>query len=257
LPPIGWIILNLIFMYQLTVKKGSFSVLRQQLAAFVPDRLRYHRRFRLVDVEGPLVLTDHLQIHVLELPNFELALADLREPLDFWLYFLKNGKELDADELPEPLNRVELQRAMEVLKMFSQDRMERELYEGRLRAKRDALTQEMALRVAMEQVAESERQRIEVQQRLDTATMQRDAATMQRDAAAMQRDAAATQRDEAATQRDEAVRQASKSALAGQIQLCERLLGRDGTDSADLQQRDEETLRATADRLERELARLR
>jgi type I site-specific restriction endonuclease len=146
---------------------------------------------------------------------------------------------------------------MEVLKMFSQDRMERELYEGRLRAKRDALTQEMALRVALEQVAEvqqhftaakqcavaaeqrsvaaeqrsveSERQRIEVQQRLDEATMQRDAA----------------------------VRQASKSALVGQIQLCERLLGRDGTDSADLQQRDEETLRATADRLERELARLR
>jgi lactate permease len=36
--PIGWIILNLIFLYQLTVKKGSFGVLRQQLAAFVPDK---------------------------------------------------------------------------------------------------------------------------------------------------------------------------------------------------------------------------
>ncbi len=36
--PIGWIILNLIFLYQLTVKKGSFDVLRQQLAAFVPDK---------------------------------------------------------------------------------------------------------------------------------------------------------------------------------------------------------------------------
>jgi hypothetical protein len=32
---------------------------------------------------------------------------------------------------------------------------------------------------------------------------------------------------------------------------------RDGTESVDLQQRDEETLRAMADRLERELARLR
>ena len=36
--PIGWIILNLIFLYQLTVKRGSFAVLRQQLAAFVPDK---------------------------------------------------------------------------------------------------------------------------------------------------------------------------------------------------------------------------
>jgi len=30
--PIGWIILNLIFLYQLTVKKGLFSVLRGSLA---------------------------------------------------------------------------------------------------------------------------------------------------------------------------------------------------------------------------------
>jgi type I site-specific restriction endonuclease len=103
--------------------------------------------------------------------------------------------------------------------------MERELDEGRLKAKRDALTQDMLLCEALEQVAEvqqrftaakqcavaaeqrsveSERQRIEVQQHLDAATMQRDAATMQR---------------------DEAVRQASKFALVGQIQLCERLIG--------------------------------
>jgi hypothetical protein len=60
----------------------------------------------------------------------------------------------------------------------------------------------MLLREALEQVVESERQRIEVQQRLDAATRQR----------------------------DEAVCQAAKSALVEQIQLCERLLGRDVTD---------------------------
>ena len=36
--PIGWIILNLIFLYQLTVKKGSFDVFREHLASFVPDQ---------------------------------------------------------------------------------------------------------------------------------------------------------------------------------------------------------------------------
>ena len=35
--PIGWIILNLIFLYQLTVKKGLFEVLRNSLGAFAPD----------------------------------------------------------------------------------------------------------------------------------------------------------------------------------------------------------------------------
>lgn len=36
--PIGWIILNLIFLYQLTVKKGLFDVLRDHLGSFVPDK---------------------------------------------------------------------------------------------------------------------------------------------------------------------------------------------------------------------------
>src|SRR5438034_5369559 len=35
--PIGWIILNLIFLYQLTVKKGLFEVLRNSLGSFAPD----------------------------------------------------------------------------------------------------------------------------------------------------------------------------------------------------------------------------
>src|SRR4051794_6347659 len=35
--PIGWIILNLIFLYQLTVKRGLFTVLRASLAGLAPD----------------------------------------------------------------------------------------------------------------------------------------------------------------------------------------------------------------------------
>jgi lactate permease len=35
--PIGWIILNLIFLYQLTVNKGLFEVLRTHLATLAPD----------------------------------------------------------------------------------------------------------------------------------------------------------------------------------------------------------------------------
>ena len=35
--PIGWIILNLIFLYQLTVDKGWFDVLRGSLGAIAPD----------------------------------------------------------------------------------------------------------------------------------------------------------------------------------------------------------------------------
>src|SRR6185436_14614475 len=35
--PIGWIILNLIFLYELTVQRGWFAVLRGSLAGMTPD----------------------------------------------------------------------------------------------------------------------------------------------------------------------------------------------------------------------------
>ncbi len=35
--PIGWIILNIIFLYQLTVRRGLFAVLRDSLATMAPD----------------------------------------------------------------------------------------------------------------------------------------------------------------------------------------------------------------------------
>src|SRR6476620_254503 len=35
--PIGWIIINLIFLYQLTVNKGLFTVIRRHLATIAPD----------------------------------------------------------------------------------------------------------------------------------------------------------------------------------------------------------------------------
>jgi lactate permease len=35
--PIGWIILNLIFLYQLTVDRGLVSLLRDSLARITPD----------------------------------------------------------------------------------------------------------------------------------------------------------------------------------------------------------------------------
>jgi lactate permease len=35
--PVGWIVLNVIFLYQLTVKRGLFSILRDSLALVAPD----------------------------------------------------------------------------------------------------------------------------------------------------------------------------------------------------------------------------
>ncbi len=97
----------------------------------------YLTRFRVLDSSGKHCLTGDLEFFVIELPKFETPLERLREPLDFWLYLLKNGNRLDADSPPAPLNRPDQRRALEVLKMLSQSELEREQYESRLRAQMD------------------------------------------------------------------------------------------------------------------------
>lgn len=47
-------------------------------------------------------------IHLIELPKFRKALADLETARNFWLDFLKNGEALNADALPEDLGRGEI-----------------------------------------------------------------------------------------------------------------------------------------------------
>ena len=130
-----------------------------------PGRDVCHSRFRLLDQDGRLCLTEDLAIHVIEIPKFNRRLSELQEPLDFWLYFLKNGVELDADALPTPLNKPEICRAMEVLKMLSQNDMERELYEGRLKEKRDRQTLETRVATAIRERDETARERDEARRR--------------------------------------------------------------------------------------------
>jgi hypothetical protein len=151
---------------------------------------------------------------MIELPKFTRTLAELRAPLDFWLYFFKNGAELDADALPGAMDRPEQRKAMGVLKMLAQSDLERELYEGRLKAKRDMQTLE-----TMRHTLETERD--QWQRRYEAANRERD--------------------------------EARKQGFVRQIQLCQRLLNRAILGSDELLARSIDELRDEAEQLEREV----
>jgi predicted transposase/invertase (TIGR01784 family) len=178
------------------------------------DWPEHHTRFRLLDATGRLRLTDDLVVHMIELPKFTRTLAELHAPLDFWLYFFKNGAELDADALPGAMDRPEQRKAMGVLKMLAQSDLERELYEGRLKAKRDMQTLE-----TMRHTLETERD--QWQRRYEAANRERD--------------------------------EARKQGFVRQIQLCQRLLNRAILGSDELLARSIDELRDEAEQLEREV----
>jgi predicted transposase/invertase (TIGR01784 family) len=99
---------------------------------------QYHWRFQLRDEQQPgVVLTPHLQIDVLELPKFQQGAEELGEPLEQWLYFLQHAEDLDTAQVPPRLQVTEIQQALEELHMLSQNDLEREQYEARLRVQRD------------------------------------------------------------------------------------------------------------------------
>jgi len=161
---------------------------------------------------------------MIEIPKFKKSLPELETDLDFWLYFLKNGEGLDADALPSELNRPEIRQAMEILKMLTQDDLERELYEGRLKVKRDQQTLETLRRMAEQRSESLEAQVSEWQDKYQQLNRER-----------------------------EAVLREAKNALAQRIGLCQRLLRQPVSPTDSMLEHSIDALREQAERLEREL----
>jgi predicted transposase/invertase (TIGR01784 family) len=107
-------------------------------AVLFPRRPHYHSIFQLLDQRYALPFADDLAIHVFELPKFSRPVEELTDPLDIWLYFLRHAEGLDPDALPAPLHIPVIQQAMQELKMLTQDDLERERYEARIKLQRDA-----------------------------------------------------------------------------------------------------------------------
>jgi predicted transposase/invertase (TIGR01784 family) len=116
----------------------SISFVNGVLFPQVPD---YHLEFQLRSARHPeLVFSAQQSMHVLELPKFRRTADELADPLDVWCYFLVHGAELDTDNLPEAMRTPAVRQAMEVLRMFTQDELERDRYENRMKAERDRIS---------------------------------------------------------------------------------------------------------------------
>ncbi len=131
-------------VYQQQLVEGSnFRDLRPTVSISFLDSVLFrpvpalHHHFTLLDPRTQLVLTDHLDIHIVELPKFVAGPEDLSSPFDVWCYFLRHGEQLDSNNLPAPLDTPVIHHALEVMYVVTQNDRERELYEGRLKARLD------------------------------------------------------------------------------------------------------------------------
>ncbi len=160
-------------IYHASLRKGeNFVQLRPVLAIWLlreplfPHVAAYHLPFEAYNLRHRLRLTEHLAIHLLQLSQWRLT---KRRPdaRDRWLYFFKEGKQIDPAHPPALLQTKEMKQAMNVLVDFSEHEKNYLLYEQRLEAERVELTwktmlaQERHARERLQRQVEQEHQATE------------------------------------------------------------------------------------------------
>jgi predicted transposase/invertase (TIGR01784 family) len=120
-----------------------------------PECEDYHLRFQLLETRGHFPLSDDLDLHLFQLLHFTKTVEELKTDLDLWLYGLNNARGMDTENLPARLRVAEIIEALEAWAMLTEDRMKREIYEAREKAKRDAEDWRSALERAEQRVQDS------------------------------------------------------------------------------------------------------
>ncbi len=106
------------------------------LFANCPD---LHLDFRLRSRAAEAVLSDHLQIHLIELPKYVPPANNerIRDPIEQWAYFFRSAMWSTPAHLGRRLGDAVFVEAAGVLEMISRTPNDRYMYELRLKAQRD------------------------------------------------------------------------------------------------------------------------
>jgi predicted transposase/invertase (TIGR01784 family) len=205
-----------------------------------PEVTDHHLVFRLKEATQGLVWCDDLEIHLIELPKFTRTVEEVSSALDRWCYFLRHAAGLDPDHLPPTLDVPAIRRAMEVLKVFTQDEQEREIYEARLKFQRDQISwaQELQERREAMEIAIKEKEQ---------ATKEKEQATKEKEQATKEKEQAIEAKEQAIEAKEQAIEakeQAIKEGLVGQIHIFQQVLKQPLTPAAELDSQSQEDLRA-------------
>jgi len=93
-----------------------------------PQTDAVHLQFRVCDLQHSISLTKHLAIHMLQLKKFQDG-SIMKTDKERWLNLFKNGENLDGDQLPDGMNTKIIWKAVKVMRTFTEEEMERDIYE--------------------------------------------------------------------------------------------------------------------------------
>ncbi len=115
-----------------------------------------HLPFFPYNPEHEIVLSDHMAIHVLQLPKWRGKVINEK---DRWMYLFKKGKNIDSDNPPEEMQTKEMRQVMKVLNRFSESKEEFILYQNRLAANLERNTWLGEIEKVKEQLRQAEKEK--------------------------------------------------------------------------------------------------
>jgi predicted transposase/invertase (TIGR01784 family) len=93
--------------------------------------LTFHHCFELHDQLNKVSLTDHCQIHTLELKKSNKD--EIKNDIDYWSWLFSQNQGIDVEHLPSVITENPYMRqAMEIIKRFTQNEKERHIYQRQL-----------------------------------------------------------------------------------------------------------------------------
>ena len=124
------------------VKGAEYKKLKKAIAInllnfdYLKDEQDWHNIYNLLNVKSHNKLTDHIEIHFLELPKFKLKDMRKIKTSEAWLaYFSGRYTKKEMEEIT--MNTPAVKEAIEFEDTFLQDKIERRAYEQREKAIRD------------------------------------------------------------------------------------------------------------------------
>ena len=122
-----------------------------------PNASALHLDFRLKELSSDLILTDDLQIHLLQLNNLQATAENVYHatPAERWAYFLQNADKMSSADVRTLFPDVEISEAAGVLEMISQSPEQLMLYNARLKLQRDEVARILRARLEGEEIGEA------------------------------------------------------------------------------------------------------
>lgn len=136
-----------------------------------PGVKEHHLPFCLYNEQHKLLLTDHMQVHLIQMPEWQWGEMP-QEELDRWMYLFTQGEEIDLDNPPEILRVKEMEPVMETMKRFSEKELEYDLYERRRLAVMDAKAMKAYKEEMQAQKEEMQAQKKEMQTQKEALEVQ-------------------------------------------------------------------------------------